>query len=156
MKKTEANSSLKTKNQTLHFKTKGEFEFIDFTDKVVSFVKDSGVKNGFLNIQTLHTTATVLINENEPLLIEDMKKNFKTLAEKNIYYGHNDFSIRTVNMCDGECKNGHSHCLALYLPTNVLLNVVDGKIQFGQWQRVFLVELDHSRSRGVSLQIMGE
>lgn len=147
---------MKIKNKQLHFKTKGEFEFIDFSDKVIKFAKETGIKNGFINIQTLHTTAPVFVNENEPLLIEDIKNNFKSLAEKNKYYGHNDFSIRTVNMCEGECKNGHSHCIALYLPTSVMLNIVNGKIQFGQWQRVFLVELDHARPRDVQLQVMGE
>ena len=121
------------KNKTLQYNTKGSFEFQDITDEMHEFVENSGVKNGLINIQTLHTTATVIVNENEPLLIEDMKKNFRKLAEKDIYYGHNDFKIRTVNMCGPtECKNGHSHCLAAYMPTNITLNVVDGRVSFGE------------------------
>jgi thiamine phosphate synthase YjbQ (UPF0047 family) len=95
------------------------------------------------------------VNENEPLLIQDMKKHFKEMAKKNIYYGHNDFAIRTVNMCKGECKNGHSHCLAVYLPVSATLNIVSGKIDLGQWQKIFLIELDHDRPRNVSLQVLG-
>jgi secondary thiamine-phosphate synthase enzyme len=145
------------KNKTLSYKTKEEYEFKDITDEVVGFVKESGVKDGLINIQSLHTTAAVIVNENEPLLIEDMKNNFRELAKKDIYYGHNDFSIRTVNMCGPtECKNGHSHCLAAYLTASVTLNVVGGKATFGQWQRVFLIELDHDRPRKVQMQIMGE
>jgi len=145
------------KNKILEYKTKGEYEFEDITDAVFEFVKDSGIKNGLVNIQTLHTTATVIVNENEPLLIEDMKKNFREIAKKDIYYGHNDFDIRTINMCGlNECKNGHSHCLAAYLPTNITLNVIDGKVSFGEWQRIFFIELDHCRNRKVQIQILGE
>lgn len=145
------------KNKMLEYKTKGEYEFEDITDEVIEFVEKSGVKNGLINVQSLHTTAAVIVNENEPLLIEDMKNNFRDIAKKDIYYGHNDFNIRTVNMCGlDECKNGHSHCLNAYLTTSVTLNVVDSKVTLGQWQRVFLIELDHTRPRKVQMQILGE
>jgi secondary thiamine-phosphate synthase enzyme len=145
------------KHKTLNYKTKGDLEFEDITDKVHEFVEKSGVKNGLINIQTLHTTTAVIVNENEPYLIEDMKNNFRDMADKDKYYGHNDFSKRTVNMCGlEECKNGHSHCLAAYLPTHVTLNVVEGKLTFGNWQRIFFIELDHARDRKVQMLIMGE
>ena len=145
------------KNKMLEYKTKGEYEFEDITDEVIEFVEKSGVKNGLINVQSLHTTAAVIVNENEPLLIEDMKNNFREMAKKDIYYGHNDFAIRTVNMCGlDECKNGHSHCLAAYLPTSVTLNIIDGKVSFGAWQRILFIELDHSRDRKVQIQVLGE
>ena len=145
------------KNKTLEYKTKGGYEFEDITDSVFEFVSESGVQNGLINIQTLHTTCAIIVNENEPLLIEDMKNNFRDIAKKDIYYGHNDFEIRTVNMCGlEECMNGHSHCLAAYLPTSVCLNVIDGKVAFGEWQRILFIELDHTRTRKVQMQILGE
>lgn len=145
------------KHKTLDYKTKGDLEFEDITDEVHTFVGESGIRNGLVNIQTLHTTTAVIVNENEPYLIEDMKNHFREMAKKDAYYGHNDFAIRTVNMCGiEECKNGHSHCLAAYLPTHVTLNVVDGKVSFGQWQRIFFIELDHARNRKVQIQVMGE
>jgi len=36
------------------------------------------------------------------------------------------------------------------------LNVVDGVLQLGRWQRVFLVELDGPRTRDVSLLLLGD
>jgi len=145
------------KTKTLEYKTKGDLEFKDITDEVHNFVKKSKIKNGLINIQTLHTTAAIIVNENEPLLIEDMKKNFREIAKKDIYYGHNDFDVRTINICGlEECENGHSHCLAAYLPTSVALNIVDSKISFGKWQRIFFIELDHARDRKVQMLAMGE
>jgi len=64
------------KNKTLEYKTKGEYEFEDVTEAVFEFVKDSGVKNGLVNVQTLHTTAAVIVNENEPLFARLPKKIF--------------------------------------------------------------------------------
>lgn len=144
-------------HKILQYQTKAKFDFRDITDQVNEFVQQSAIKNGLINIQSLHTTATVFVNENEPLLIEDMKKNLEKLApEKGIDYSHDDFKIRTVNMCKDECANGHSHCKSLYLPTSVVLNIVDGKIIFGTWQRIMFVELDRARLRKISLQIIGE
>lgn len=145
------------KNKTISFKTKGSLEFEDITKQVLEFVKESGVKNGLTNIQSLHTTTAVIVNENEPLLIEDMKQHFQEIAPREKYYGHNDLDIRTVNVCGPEeCLNGHSHCLAAYLPTSVSLNINDGKLSLGKWQRIFHIELDHSRDRQVQIQIIGE
>jgi secondary thiamine-phosphate synthase enzyme len=145
------------KNKTLSYQTKDSYALEDITDAVHEFVASTKVKAGFINIQTMHTTTAIIVNENEPLLHEDMKRSFREMADPDRDYGHNNFEIRTVNMCGlEECKNGHSHCLAAYLPAAVTLNIIDGKLAFGQWQRIFLVELDHSRKRNVSLQVLGE
>ncbi|MEK7503818.1 MAG: secondary thiamine-phosphate synthase enzyme YjbQ [Patescibacteria group bacterium] len=147
---------MKISHKTLEFQTKEELDFIDFTDQVEKFVDACQIKNGIVNIQTMHTTALLFLNENEPLLLEDFKKHLARMSPKNAVYNHNDFTRRTVNMCEDECENGHSHCNALHLPSNLVLNVIDGKMQLGQWQRIFLTELDRSRLRRVQIQIMGE
>jgi secondary thiamine-phosphate synthase enzyme len=146
---------MKISHKTLEFQSQGELDFIDFTNEVEKIIGDSQIKNGLVNIQTMHTTAPLFLNENE-LLLEDFKKHLAQLSPKNAAYKHNDFSIRTVNMCDGECQNGHSHCAALHFPSNLVLNIIDGKMQLGQWQRIFLMELDRPKIRKVQIQVMGE
>jgi thiamine phosphate synthase YjbQ (UPF0047 family) len=42
------------------------------------------------------------------------------------------------------------------LPTSACLNVVDGRLALGCWQRVFLMELDGPRTREVSVVAVGE
>ncbi len=143
-------------NQTIKFHTKKEFYFLDLTKEVEKFAKESQMKNGLLNIQTLHTTCPLFLNENEPLLLEDFVNHLKKLSPKNLNYNHNDFTRRTINMCQDECKNGHSHCLALHFPSNLTLNIIDGKLQLGQWQRIFAVELDKPRQRKIQFQIIGQ
>lgn len=147
---------MKIINKKISFTTKEELDFIDITDEVILFIKEAEITNGLINIQTLHTTTGVIINENEPLLLQDMKKILDKTAPKALDYTHDDFTIRTVNMCDGECANGHAHCKAIHLSTNVTLNIVDGKLDFGLWQRIIFVELDRSRRRTYSMQVLGE
>lgn len=147
---------MKITNHVIDLATKATLEFIDITDDILSAIKNSGIANGIINIQSLHTTMAIIVNEAEPLLIGDMKKMLERIAPETTGYDHDNFEIRTVNMCDGECQNGHSHCKALLLSPSQLLNIVDTKLQFGRWQRVFAIELDRARPRRVALQIMGE
>ncbi len=62
-----------------------------------------------------------------------------------------------MNMCGLDVmKNGHLNCHVAYLPMNVTLNAINGKVNLGEWQRIFIVELDYSRDRKVQFQIIGE
>ena len=145
-----------TKNKTIEIKSKEQFDIVDLTDEIASFVRKSEIKNGLVNIQSLHTTAVVLVQENEPLLLEDIKKSLERIAPQNIDYNHDDFGKRAVNICDDECRNGHSHCKAVYLPTSITLNLIDNKLQLGTWQRIMFIELDKARPRKIQIQILGE
>ena len=147
---------MKTAHKIIEYSTKGLFDFIDITDKVKAFVKEAQIKNGLINIQTLHTTTGIILNENEPLLIEDIKAHLEKVAPQGLKYSHDDFRRRTVNMCDDECINGHSHCKAIHLPVNLTLNLINGELQLGQWQRILFTELDKARKRKVQIQIIGE
>jgi secondary thiamine-phosphate synthase enzyme len=147
--------SLTIQNHILEFETAGCLEFLDCTDELEALLERSGIRAGFMNIQTKHTTASLLINENEPLLITDIKRVLETLAPQQNTYLHNDFSIRTVNMQDHEDRNGHSHCKAIFLPTSHTLNIVGSRLDLGRWQRIFLLELDQPKIRNISVTILG-
>jgi len=147
---------MKTVNKTIEFQTKKGLDFIDFTDKVRNFVKESGIREGIVNIQILHTSAGLIVNENEPLLIEDIKNNLRQTASETSRYQHDDLKKRTVNVCPQECINGQAHCKAIHLLVSATLNLIKGELQLGIWQRIFLVELDRPRLRKIQIQILGE
>ena len=69
---------------------------------------------------------------------------------------HDDVAARTVNLTADERINGHGHCRALLLGPSACLNVIDGRLLLGRWQRVFMVELDGPRARECSVLILGE
>ena len=131
-------------------------QFIDITERVASQVQASGVRDGLACIYSLHTTAAIKINENEPLLIEDMEQFLCRIAPLKRYYRHNDFTVRTVNMTEDECPNGHAHCQHLLLSTSETIPIIRGELQLGRWQRLFLIELDRPRSREVLISVLGD
>lgn len=131
-------------------------EFLDLTDRVEAIVAESGTRTGLVNIQTLHTTTAVIVNEHEPLLLTDLAALLERLAPQDEVYRHDNVTLRTTNCVLGERPNGHSHCRSLLLGASVCLNVVNGRLQLGRWQRVFLVELDGPRTRDVSVMLAGD
>lgn len=149
--------SFNTSTVTLKVESKGAPEFIDITDRVLDFLYESKIRNGFIVVFSKHTTAAITIQENEPLLLNDMAGLLENVAPRGARYGHNDFSIRTVHMHEDECPNGHSHCQHLVLGSSEAIPIVDGLLTLGTWQRIFMVELDdsHVGTREIVLQAMG-
>jgi secondary thiamine-phosphate synthase enzyme len=136
--------------------TREPLQLVDITDDVADSVRASGVRDGIVTIVSRHTTAAVRIQEAEPLLIEDLLGFLRRLAPANVHYQHNDFRVRTHHMHDDESPNGHSHCLQFLLGTSESVPVMDGELALGQWQRIFLVELDGPRAkREVLVQTVG-
>jgi secondary thiamine-phosphate synthase enzyme len=130
-------------------------QFLDITDGVAELIERSALRFGFVNVQTLHTTTAIVVNEHEPLLLADFENFLESVAPRSAGYQHDDPHRRSVNVVPGERSNGHAHCRALLLPSSVCLNVADGALQLGRWQRVFLLELDGPRTREVSMLIVG-
>ena len=137
-------------------KTNNAPEFIDITDWVAECVSESNIANGFAVVFSKHTTAAVKINENEPLLLDDMAAFLEKLFPRQHDYQHNNFEIRTVNMNEDESPNGHAHLQHLLMGTSETVPVIDGEIQLGTYQSVFFIELDHPRPREVMVHVVGE
>jgi secondary thiamine-phosphate synthase enzyme len=141
---------------TIRIDTEHPTQFIDLTSRLEALVEEAGVWSGLLNVQSLHTTAAVVVNEHEPLLLTDMAGMLERLAPVDAVYRHDNVTLRTVNCVLGERPNGHSHCRSLLLGPAAALNVADGTLQLGRWQRVFLVELDGPRARDLSVLLLGD
>ena len=143
-------------SRLLRVVTRRPIELIDITDSVADLVRDAGVWSGQVVLLSRHTTAAVRIQENEPLLLQDLCDFLAGLAPPTDAYRHNDFRVRTHHMHPDERPNGHAHCLQLLLGSSESVPVVEGRLALGTWQRLFLVELDGPRAaREVLVQISG-
>jgi secondary thiamine-phosphate synthase enzyme len=131
-------------------------EFIDLTDRLQQMVARSRIHCGIVNVQTLHTTTAIVVNELEPLLLDDFSTLLEDAAPRAALYRHDDLSRRAVNVTPDERVNGHAHCRALLLGPAVSLNVVGGALRLGPWQRVLMAELDGPRTREISVVVLGE
>ena len=121
-------------------------DFIDITEDIIDCVKTSQILNGIVVVFSKHTTAAITIQENEPLLLEDFKELLEKFASRNGNYDHNDFDVRTVHMHENECPNGHSHCQHLLLGSSESIPLINGEMVLGEWQRIFIVELDSQKA----------
>ena len=151
---------VRTNAYTLHVESTSAPQFIDITDKVEGVVEESGLSSGIAVVFSKHTTAAIVIQENEPLLLQDMESLLERHSPRNAHYRHNDFDVRTVHMHENECPNGHSHCQHLTLGTSETIPIINGKLALGEFQCVFMVELDHVKAlevayREVLVQIVG-
>ena len=140
---------------TIRIATQRPTEFIDLTDRLASLLAASDIRFGFVNVQTLHTTTAIVVNEHEPLLLADFASLLEQAAPRDAVYRHDDAGVRTVNLTPDERINGHAHCRALLLGNSACVNVIDGALCLGTWQRLFLVELDGPREREISVVILG-
>jgi secondary thiamine-phosphate synthase enzyme len=111
-------------------------ELIDVTDAVVRAVVELGVREGAVLVASPHTTAGVTINEGyDPEVAGDLVRRLERLAPRQGQGDRHD---------EG---NSHAHLAVALVGTSVLVQVADGGVRLGRWQRVFLLEWDGPRSR---------
>jgi len=140
---------------TIRVATRRPIEFVDLTEQLVRHVDASGLRVGMLAVQTRHTTTAIVLNEHEPLLLADFEALFERMVPERLAYWHDELALRSGIPAD-EPRNAHAHCRALVLPSSAVVVVVDGRMQLGRWQRVFLVEFDGPREREVAVVSVGE
>jgi secondary thiamine-phosphate synthase enzyme len=139
---------------TLRVATTTSLEVIDLTDRVEAFLSAVDLRTGWVNVQSRHTTTGLVVNEHEPLLLEDLTRLLERLAPRDAGYAHDALHRRT-NVPPDERPNGHSHAKASLLRTSETINVSGACPQLGRWQRILLIELDGPRDREVSLVALG-
>ena len=142
--------SLKIASQTLTIETDERIELVDLTDRLMAIARQQGVREGFLNLWSLHTTCAVFINEFQNALLTDIKQVLEQLVERDAEWRHND---PAHSDCDR--MNADSHLRALLLGHSLTLQVSGGEVVLGQWQRILMAELDGPRARTLRIQIWG-
>jgi secondary thiamine-phosphate synthase enzyme len=125
-------------------------ELHNLSNLVRNFVKSSGIRDGLVNIASLHTTTAILIGEWQDALNHDFKAFLAEAIRKDAYYRHNDPA-----WSDCDRHNADSHLRSSILGISLSLQVAGGDLVLGEWQSVIMAELDGPRERSVRLQIMG-
>jgi len=123
-------------------------EFLDVTDLVRNEVKKSEVQNGFAIVMSKHTTACVRIIEKCEKLQEDMRRFLMDTVPEGAYF-------HDVVATDGR-PNARGHIMALFMNASEIIPVENGMPLLGEWQSIFLAELDGPRNRKITVKIFGE
>jgi secondary thiamine-phosphate synthase enzyme len=138
----------------IDLESKGQMEFIDITSQVEEVVADSGVREGQVLVYSPHTSASIAINHNEPMLVQDFIRVLYRLVPISDRYSHDLFEIAKSTKSDGR-SNGHSHCKSILLGVSETLPIEKGKIMITEKQSIFFVEMDGARKRDAIVQVIG-
>ena len=121
----------------------------EITDDVQSKIDKSGVRNGTVTVFVQHTSCSIVIMENaDPTAQRDLEKFFDRLVPENADY----FTHDTEGNDDMP-----SHIRMVLTRTSETVPIVDGKMQLGTWQGIFLFEHRHApHRRKVLITTIGE
>jgi len=135
-----------SKSFTIATSGKGTYEI---TDKIEAIVRESKVENGVVTVFTQHTSCSLIVMENaDPTARRDLEQFFDRLVPENADYFEHD--------AEG-ADDMPSHIRMVLTRTSETIPIVDGRIQLGTWQGIFLFE--HrcaSHRRKIVVTVMGE
>jgi secondary thiamine-phosphate synthase enzyme len=127
----------------------GGAQINNITKSVADAVVGSTFKAGTVTVFVKHTTASVMIIEDEPGIRADTKTFWERLVPRDSPWQHN-----TVN--PGE-DNGHSHLRGQLQGPSVTIPFADGALLLGRWQQIVIVDFDtRARTRELVVQVLGE
>ena len=123
-------------------------QLYEFTNKVFNWIKLNNFKNGILNISILHTSASLIVQENaDPDVQTDLIKFFEKLVPMD-----NDLYIHTAEGKD----DMPAHIKSALTNNQISLSIKESKLLLGTWQGIYLFEHRTSpQNRRIILHYLG-
>jgi len=140
----------KISSTTLAVSTNERVELKAITEQIAEFVSQAPIREGIVQITSLHTTAGIMLNEIQDALLADIKDLFGKVIPQGVYYKHND---PLFSDCDRH--NADAHLRAIVVGPNLSIPIENGKMKLGTWQQVLFTEFDGPNNRKVHIQVMG-
>lgn len=113
----------------LIFKTSNKV-FLDITNEIIDVISYNSVNNALVNLSIMHTSCSLLIQENaDPSVQKDIKDFLNTIAPEKEYF----------HKSEGP-DDMPAHLKSLLTQTHLSLSVKNKKLILGTWQGIFLIE----------------
>tara|TARA_B100001121_G_scaffold173757_1_gene151637 strand:- start:2746 stop:3162 length:417 start_codon:yes stop_codon:yes gene_type:complete len=131
----------------INIKTHGQ-KLYNFTDEVENWITSQNFKIGIISINILHTSASLIIQENaDPDVQKDIINYFNQLVPMNRSYIHNT---------EGK-DDMPAHIKSILTTTNLSLSIKNKKLVLGTWQGLYLFEHRlNNQLRKINLHYIGE
>lgn len=137
------------KTVALRVNMRGDSHIENLTAAVQAALAESELEAGIVTVFVKHTTASIMVIEDEPGIRADTKAFWDRVVPADPAWQHN-----TRN--PGE-DNGHSHLRGQLQGPSVTIPFSEGALHLGTWQQIVVVDFDtRSRMRELIIQIMGE
>ena len=129
--------------EEIRIRTHRRGEMQDITGRVREIVSRSGMEEGVVVLQSLHTTAALTINENaDPDVVHDLLGKLERLVPKEeAFYRHDE-------------GNSDSHLKTSFFGPSLTVIVSGGELVRGTWQGIWFCEFDGPRDRRVAVQLL--
>ena len=138
---------MQVQHEKFEVRTNGKGTY-EITNEVQEKIDKSGVRNGVVTIFVQHTSCSLTMMENAaPAARRDVERFFEQLVPEGADYEHDDEGPDDMP----------SHIRMVLTRTSESVPIIDGKMQLGTWQGIFLFE--HRRAphrRKVSVTIIGD
>ena len=133
--------------EQVSFKTEG-YQILNITEKIQALVYHHEFKKGIVNLSILHTSASLMLQENASKdVLNDIRTFLSNLMPESATYLHD---------LEGP-DDMPAHLKTLITNTNLTLSVVSNKLVLGVWQGIYLCEWrKYGQSRSVIVHLLGE
>ena len=133
--------------EQLSLKTKG-YQIVNITEKIQELVHRNEFKKGLVNLSILHTSASLIVQENASKdVLDDIRTFLSNLAPESANYLHD---------VEGP-DDMPAHLKTLITNTNVTMSVSSNKLLLGVWQGIYLCEWrKYGQTRSVIVHLLGE
>ena len=133
--------------EQIRFKTEG-YQIINITEKIQELVTFHKFKKGLVNLSILHTSASLMVQENASKdVLNDIRTFLSNLVPDSGNYLHD------VEGSD----DMPAHLKTLITNTNLTVSVVSNKLVLGVWQGIYLCEWrKFGKTRSIIVHLLGE
>ena len=125
-------------------RTSRQSELVEITADVEKAVAASGIADGVCYLFVPHTTAGVIVNENDdPAVARDIEATLNRLVPRGAAYEHLE-------------GNADAHVKSALTGVSAMVFLERGKLALGRWQGIFFCEFDGPRDRRVRVKIVAD
>ena len=122
---------MKQEFYNLEINTNGQ-KLYEFTDKTIEWINNNNFKNGIINLSILHTSASLIVQENaDPDVQKDLINYFDKLVPMD-----NKLYVHTTEGKD----DMPAHIKSALTNNQISLSIKDSELLLGTWQGIYLFE----------------
>ena len=137
---------MKIYNEQITIQSQKLREVFDLTSQVKAAMEKSGFRDGIIIVSSLHTNSSVILNDNEPGLLEDIDKWLGDIAPAREDFRHKG-RVESISSI---------HMQSLLLNHQAVVPFTEGRLDLGPCQFVLFVELDGQRPKRILVKVIGE
>ncbi len=143
---------MKVEVKKVSIQTKKPVEAINITPQVKKIVEESSIKNGLVNIISLHTSAGIAVTEGLSCLEEDIFFILDKLVPQEGNYHH----ARYLDSYGRLGINAHAHLKSILTGMSTFFPIQDGNMVISGTQTIYFLEFDGPLYRTFCVQLLGE